>query len=495
MRIGFKLAMALVAMALLVSSCAETDQALDRMGINPPKQSLLDEAAPVGGKVDLPPDTGPTKTTASTQSTTPSLKPLTQLGNEEFTRPASPSRRARAKLAGGGLSLNFVDTDVREVIRSVLGDTLKLNYAIDPQVVGIITLQTSKPIPMADALPTLEATLRLSGISIVEANGMYNVVPSEAAARAQIVPQLVPTREPSRDAYGVQIVPLKHISATEMADILKPFAPPEGIMRVDTRRNMLLLGGTRDERDSMSEIVQIFDVDWFSGMSFALTPLRFSEAATVVEELENLFAAPATAKQGGKSSEGGETATPGIIRFAPIERLNAVLAISANPDYVKRAKAWIARLDVGSPSKNRRLYVYAVQNGLAVDLAEMLSQIFGGTLEQVDGAQQNGTGNTQQSGQVKRLGALGSTSTSSSGTSSRLGSGTRQAVRRRCPTASPGRREQPRTGGVRNATAHAARSGAHRCGTTRTSASSPTTSTTRSRSWPRPTSTARSNPR
>ncbi len=423
MRIGFKLAMALVAMALLVSSCAETDQALDRMGINPPKQSLLDEAAPVGGKVDLPPDTGPTKTTASTQSTTPSLKPLTQLGNEEFTRPASPSRRARAKLAGGGLSLNFVDTDVREVIRSVLGDTLKLNYAIDPQVVGIITLQTSKPIPMTDALPTLEATLRLSGISIVEANGMYNVVPSEAAARAQIVPQLVPTREPSRDAYGVQIVPLKHISATEMADILKPFAPPEGIMRVDTRRNMLLLGGTRDERDSMSEIVQIFDVDWFSGMSFALTPLRFSEAATVVEELENLFAAPATAKQGGKSSEGGETATPGIIRFAPIERLNAVLAISANPDYVKRAKAWIARLDVGSPSKNRRLYVYAVQNGLAVDLAEMLSQIFGGTLEQVDGAQQNGTGNTQQSGQVKRLGALGSTSTSSSGTSSRLGSG------------------------------------------------------------------------
>jgi len=423
LRIGFKLAMALVAMALLVSSCAETDQALDRMGINPPKQSLLDEAAPVGGKVDLPPDTGPTKTTASTQSTTPSLKPLTQLGNEEFTRPASPSRRTRAKLAGGGLSLNFVDTDVREVIRSVLGDTLKLNYAIDPQVVGIITLQTSKPIPMTDALPTLEATLRLSGISIVEANGMYNVVPSEAAARAQIVPQLVPTREPSRDAYGVQIVPLKHISATEMADILKPFAPPEGIMRVDTRRNMLLLGGTRDERDSMSEIVQIFDVDWFSGMSFALTPLRFSEAATVVEELENLFAAPATAKQGGKSSEGGETATPGIIRFAPIERLNAVLAISANPDYVKRAKAWIARLDVGSPSKNRRLYVYAVQNGLAVDLAEMLSQIFGGTLEQVDGAQQNGTGNTQQSGQVKRLGALGSTSTSSSETSSRLGSG------------------------------------------------------------------------
>ena len=63
---------------------------------------------------------------------------------------------------------------------------------------------------------------------------LYEVI-TEAAARAQIVPQLVPTRTPSRDAYGVQIVPLKHISAAEMADILKPFAPPEGILRVDSR--------------------------------------------------------------------------------------------------------------------------------------------------------------------------------------------------------------------------------------------------------------------
>jgi hypothetical protein len=32
----------------------------------------------------------------------------------------------------GDVSLNYIDTDVREIVRLVLGNILKLNYTIDP---------------------------------------------------------------------------------------------------------------------------------------------------------------------------------------------------------------------------------------------------------------------------------------------------------------------------------------------------------------------------
>ena len=36
----------------------------------------------------------------------------------------------------GDVTLNFVDTDIREIARTILGTTLNLNYTIDPNVHG-----------------------------------------------------------------------------------------------------------------------------------------------------------------------------------------------------------------------------------------------------------------------------------------------------------------------------------------------------------------------
>jgi general secretion pathway protein D len=53
---------------------------------------------------------------------------------------------AQIEDTAAGVTLNFVDADLREVIRAVLEDTLDLNYVIDPNVQGRVTLQTSQPL-------------------------------------------------------------------------------------------------------------------------------------------------------------------------------------------------------------------------------------------------------------------------------------------------------------------------------------------------------------
>ena len=63
----------------------------------------------------------------------------------------------------GGITLNFVDADVRDIAKAVLGDFLGLNYSVGANVTGTVTIQTSRPIAKADALPVLEQALQLNG--------------------------------------------------------------------------------------------------------------------------------------------------------------------------------------------------------------------------------------------------------------------------------------------------------------------------------------------
>src|SRR6185503_18697477 len=67
-----------------------------------------------------------------------------------------------------------------------------------------------------------------------------------------------------------------------------------------------------------------------------------------------------------------------MIRFQPIHRLNAVLVLSRQSSHLKKAAAWIQRLD-RSNAAGQSLYVYRVENGKAQDLAALLNDTLGGS--------------------------------------------------------------------------------------------------------------------
>ena len=56
----------------------------------------------------------------------------------------------------GDITLNFVNADIREVIDTVLGKTLKLSFVIDPRVQGVTTLRTTRPVPRDEVIGVLE---------------------------------------------------------------------------------------------------------------------------------------------------------------------------------------------------------------------------------------------------------------------------------------------------------------------------------------------------
>ena len=265
----------------------------------------------------------------------------------------------------GDITLNFVNADLREVVRTVLGDMLGENYVLDPRVQGTITVQTSRPLARGALLPMLEDVLQLNGFALVRKADSYVVMPlQEAINTAGVSGAFLPGGGVTR-GFAIRVVPLAHISAQEMAGILEPLAPAGGVLRVDQARNLLIIAGTQQELVALDELVRMFDVDWLKGMSFALVPLDLADAKTVTGELEAVF---------GSATDGP---LAGLLRFVAVERINAVLVISAKPTYLEQAQAWIARLDQGEGESDvRRLFVYYVKNGRAEDLATVLQTAF-----------------------------------------------------------------------------------------------------------------------
>ncbi|MGB5832005.1 MAG: type II secretion system secretin GspD [Thiohalocapsa sp.] len=269
----------------------------------------------------------------------------------------------------GDVTLNFDGTDIREVVKVILGDLLGVNYVLDPAVQGSVSLQTGRPLRRDLLVPTLETLLRMNNAALVDNAGTYEIVPLNSAVRGRIVPQLGDSARALPEGYIVQVVPLRYIGADEMSKILEPLAPEGSIVRVDDLRNLIVLAGSSPEMSNLLDTIQIFDVDWMAGLSVGFFTLEYAKASDVVTQLETLLA-----------DESGSSPLKGLFRFIPVESANALLVVSPQESYLKQMQTWIDRLDLAEASGGsaQRLYVYRVRHGDAENLADVLSKLFAG---------------------------------------------------------------------------------------------------------------------
>ena len=310
-------------------------------------------------------------------------------GTGEVIAPARPQLAGpRAKQE---VSFKFEQAPVREVVHAVLGELMGFTYVIHQPVGGTVTVSTAAPVPAEQALSVLEATLQANGVLMAQdAAGVFHIGSPDALRG--IVP--LPKRSdmaPLPPGYGTLIVPLKYIGAAEMAEILRPIARPEAVLRVDNLRNLLVLAGSRNQLDGWLEIVRTFDVDLLKGMSVGVFPLKYASVREIDAALRSLVstveaAAPAAQGQAQRPPQAQAPAAQtlrghplfGALRVVPLERLNSLIVITARPDYLDEVKGWIDRMDrPGLAGGEPKLFVYQVQNGSASHLANVLSNLFG----------------------------------------------------------------------------------------------------------------------
>ena len=273
-----------------------------------------------------------------------------------------PSRPEQVATSPANISLNFEGADVREIAKTVLAEILKESYIVDPKAQGTITFRTTRPLPREALMPTLETILRMNGLVMVRENAIFKIMPA-AGLKGSLSPQL----GAAKGGFSMQVIPLQYVGVREMAKLLEGVAADPSLIRMDEVRNLLILAGTQNEMRHMLDTIEMFDVDWMSGMSVGLFVLQSADVKTVDQDLSKVF--------------GDKAVNPlaGVVKLIPIERLNAFVIITPQPKYLDQAKLWLERLDRVGSTGGARLFVYHVQNGKAEHIANLLNQTFGGS--------------------------------------------------------------------------------------------------------------------
>jgi general secretion pathway protein D len=343
---------AATALAVALAGCTTLPQPRDDGSLQREALAGTEKAAP---RPQVVGDTNP--------PVPPVAAPDITTGTGEFVRPVGLAKPRPVTAGAGTVTFNFENQPVESVVKAILGDLLHENYSIVPGVQGNVSFSTSQPVTSEQALPILETLLSWTGNSLVQTNGRYVVMPAKDAVAGNLVPSIGATAPPG--GLQARLFPLRFISATEMQKLIKPFARPDATLLADPTRNVLVMAGTPTELDNYERTVKTFDVDWLRGMSVGVFSLQRAEVKDLTPTLDKLF------------GDKGNTPMAGMLRFIPIERTNSLVVISPQPAYLEEVKGWIDRIDRGGGNEPQ-LYVYDVRNVQASDLAQYLSDIYGG---------------------------------------------------------------------------------------------------------------------
>jgi len=255
-----------------------------------------------------------------------------------------------------GVTLNYVDADIREIVRQVLGEILKVNYTIQPGFQGQATIQTSHPLKREELLPTLQTLVTQSGGTLIYQNGLFRVGP---AGDDSVVPPVV---DAGSTGLGSQVVSLRYASAKQVAAVLQPYVGDGAKILADPGRNVLIVNGTLSARSSLVDLIRVFDVDYLAGQSYAMFPVRSGDPAKLAVQLQHAL----------QVDSDGPLA--GAITVVPVDQANAIMVIAKEKTYLDHAARLLEQMDKMADDSGRGLHIYHLKNVQAMDIQAVLQR-------------------------------------------------------------------------------------------------------------------------
>ena len=281
--------------------------------------------------------------------------------------PAAQTQAQATPTTSGGISFrNFRGASLFEVI-DILARQLEINYILDPSVSdGSVTINTYGTLQREDLFPLFETILRINGVVAVKVGNLYRILPADGATRLPISPQRDSRDDlPDDERMVLNAIRLRYTLATELADVLEPFLGEGAKSMVVVQANVLIvLDNSRNMRRTM-ELIELFDTEQMAEQGMRLIEIKNGMATTLSTELTSIFSAFSADQQQSP------------VRFVAIQRINAILAVSANERMFEEVDKWVEKLDKPITIGGIQNFVYRVQYGLAGNLASTLLSLYG----------------------------------------------------------------------------------------------------------------------
>ena len=348
------------------------------------------------------------------------------------------AKTAPSVQAGEPVTLNFVNADIEAVARTMATITGR-NVVVDPRVKGQLNLVAERPVSPVAAFQQFMVALRLQGFTVVEAAGLYKIVPeADAKLQSGSVSVAAPGKAGSSGPMGGQIVTqifkLNYESAGNLVPVLRPLISPNNTININPGTNALVITDYADNLQRLGKIIAAMDVSNASDVE--IIPLQNAIATELAPLVARLI--DGGGATGGASSTPGQTDTFFKTTLLAEPRSNALILRAANPARVAQVRALVAKLDQapapGNASASGNIHVVYLKNADATQLATTLRAAMAA----------NGAGATASSPASSNGGGNGNGSGSGSGSGNANNAGLSAAMGMGAGSSSS---NQPSTGG------------------------------------------------
>ncbi|WP_058534881.1 GspD family T2SS secretin variant LspD [Legionella saoudiensis] len=176
---------------------------------------------------------------------------------------------------------NLRNADIRAVIAEVSRVTGK-NFVIDPRVQGKISIVSSTPMSAHELYQVFLSVLQVSGYAAIPSGEIIKIIPNIDAKT-----QSSDIRTPPRgDDMMVAVVPVHYVPAEQLVPVLRPLMPQWSSVSAYGPSNMLILSGRANNINSLADIIKQVDNSTANGIDIVpLRHSLAMDIATTLKDL------------------------------------------------------------------------------------------------------------------------------------------------------------------------------------------------------------------
>ncbi len=268
------------------------------------------------------------------------------------------------------IAFHFEKVDIAEVSSQIFGDYLRLNYVLDPTVQGRISFYLDGEFTKDEMFQMITKIYEANNISVVPRNGIYYIQPLQRSASSALP---IATEQLLRDEKDgarpiIVIYRLLYMDVNQAVNTVRFFLTPGRPITTDSLTNSLIFVENTANARSIVEMLKALDVNILREVSMEIVPLQSITPQDAVQSMESLM---------GKLNLFRESTVHNNLAFIPLINYGGVLVLAHNYDLLKTARHWLTAIDVQGLESGEQINVYFVQNGLAKDIADILSQVYG----------------------------------------------------------------------------------------------------------------------
>jgi general secretion pathway protein D len=150
---------------------------------------------------------------------------------------------------------NYKEADIRQIIEAV-GEVSGRNFIIDPRVNADVTMLSSTPMSADAFYEAFLSILEVYGFIAMETGGVTKILPN---ASARQYPGFLGTDGAGADDIVTQVILVQNVGAAQLVPILRPLIPQYGHLAAHPGSNMLIISDRALNVERMIRIIRRID--------------------------------------------------------------------------------------------------------------------------------------------------------------------------------------------------------------------------------------------